>query len=87
MKLLNRTEMPCQELVEHASAHFEGTLSRRERRGVERHLSRCEPCRVYVEQLRQTLALARMAAPDPMPDALRERLRQAFDRARPGARA
>ena len=51
MSLFTR-EMACQELVELVTAYFDGSLSRRDRRRFRAHISGCDHCTAYVEQMR-----------------------------------
>ena len=51
MSLLTR-EMACQELVELVTAYFDGKLSRRDRRRFRAHISGCDHCTTYIEQMR-----------------------------------
>ena len=54
-------EMPCRQLVELITDYLEERLSPVDRIRFEAHLAECEPCRVYVEQFRQTIrALGRL---------------------------
>ena len=50
-------EMTCKELVELVTYYLEGTLAEEERIRLENHLSRCDGCTNYVEQMRQTIQL------------------------------
>ena len=50
-------EMTCKELVELVSDYLEGTLADDVRMRMERHLSGCDGCTNYVEQMRQTIRL------------------------------
>jgi anti-sigma factor RsiW len=71
-------ELPCQELVELVTAYFEGSLSRRDRRRFEAHISGCDHCTAYVEQMRETIeATGRLTEEDLDPRA-REELLAAF---------
>jgi anti-sigma factor RsiW len=71
-------ELPCQELVELVTAYFEGSLSRRDRRRFEAHISGCDHCTAYVEQMRETIeATGRLTEEDLDPRA-RDELLAAF---------
>lgn len=48
-------EMPCRELVELVTDYLEDRLAPIDRARFEVHLGDCEACRVYLEQLRQTI--------------------------------
>ena len=50
-------EMTCKELVELVTEYLEGTLSEALRTKMEDHLSRCDGCSNYLEQMRQTIRL------------------------------
>ena len=49
--------LSCQELVELVTDYFEGTLPRRQRRRFEHHISRCDGCTTYLDQMRATIEL------------------------------
>lgn len=49
--------MTCKELVELVTEYIEGTLPDDVRIRVEAHLTSCEGCTNYVEQMRQTIQL------------------------------
>jgi anti-sigma factor RsiW len=77
MSLLTR-EMACQELVELVTAYFDGSLSRRDRRRFRAHISGCDHCTTYIEQMRQVIqASGRLTEDDIRPEA-REELLAAF---------
>ena len=48
-------DLSCQQVVELVTDYLEGRLSRRDRRRFEQHLSACDGCTAYVEQMRLTL--------------------------------
>ena len=50
-------EMTCKELVELVTDYLEGTLPAETRARLENHLSGCDGCTHYVEQMRQTIRL------------------------------
>ena len=50
-------EMTCKELVELVTEYLEGTLAADLRLKMEDHLSRCDGCTNYLEQMRQTIRL------------------------------
>jgi predicted anti-sigma-YlaC factor YlaD len=71
-------EMPCQELVEVITDYLEAAIEQRDRRRFEAHLAECEACRDYLEQFRQTIALAGRVEPGRLPPRMREELLAAF---------
>lgn len=50
-------KMTCKELVELVTDYLEGTLPDEVRIRMERHLSGCDGCTKYIEQMRQTIRL------------------------------
>ena len=71
-------EIACQEFVELVTDHLEGTLAEDVERAIAAHLELCEPCRIYLEQIRGT-ATALRALPTPtLPPPARERLLEVF---------
>lgn len=50
-------EMTCKELVELVTEYLEGTLPADTRTKMENHLSGCDGCTNYLEQMRQTIQL------------------------------
>ncbi len=49
--------MTCKELVELVTEYLEGSLPEQVRLSLENHLSGCEGCTRYLEQMRQTIRL------------------------------
>jgi anti-sigma factor RsiW len=75
MKLVR--EITCREVVELVTAYLEDALSPVERERFEQHLVSCEPCRTYLEQMRQTVAIAGRVELR-LPPELEDRLLAAF---------
>jgi anti-sigma factor RsiW len=71
-------EMPCRELVEVVTAYLEDALPERDRRRFEAHLEECDDCREYLEQFRETIALAGRVEPDGLSPQARADLLAAF---------
>jgi anti-sigma factor RsiW len=62
--------LSCQELVELVTDYLEGALPRRQRRAFEKHISVCDGCTTYLEQMRETIALTGRLQPESIsPDA------------------
>ena len=51
-------DITCHQAVALVSDYLEGSLSRRDRRRLERHLKDCDACSAYLDQMRVTIALA-----------------------------
>jgi anti-sigma factor RsiW len=72
------TEMRCRELVELVTAYFDGGLSRRDQRRFEAHISGCDHCTAYVEQMRVMIAATGRLTEQDIPPEAREELLAAF---------
>jgi anti-sigma factor RsiW len=57
-------QLSCQELVELVTDYLEETLPEAERTRFEEHIGRCDGCAVYLEQIRQTVALSGRLTPE-----------------------
>jgi anti-sigma factor RsiW len=77
MKLFRR-ELPCIELVEVITDYLEGAMPARKRRLLEQHLTACDGCTAYLEQMRETISLTGRLEPEDVPPELEERLLVAF---------
>ena len=73
-----RAPMTCQDVVELVNDYLEGALDSGEARQFERHLSTCEGCTRYVEQMRDTIAAVGRLGHDTVPAQTRDRLLVAF---------
>jgi anti-sigma factor RsiW len=51
-------ELTCKELVELVTDYLDGALSPDTRRRFDGHLAGCPPCRIYLDQMRQTIRAA-----------------------------
>ncbi|HYZ76339.1 MAG TPA: zf-HC2 domain-containing protein [Gaiellaceae bacterium] len=77
MKLFRR-DMACRELVEVITDYLEGTMPARDRRRLERHLTACDGCTAYLEQMRETISLTGRLREKDVPPELEDRLLAAF---------
>jgi hypothetical protein len=68
----------CREFVELVTEHLEGTLPEPVERAIARHLDLCEPCLIYLEQIRATAKALRGLPTDTLPPPARERLLDVF---------
>jgi anti-sigma factor RsiW len=71
-------EIRCQELVELVTAYLDGGLSRRDRRRFEAHISGCDHCTTYIEQMRETIQLTGRVTEADLEPYAREDLLAAF---------
>ena len=70
--------LTCRQVVELVTDYLEGGLSRRARRGFERHLAACEGCTAYLEQMRATLSALGTISEESLAPEAREALVHAF---------
>jgi anti-sigma factor RsiW len=77
MSLFTR-DMACQELVELVTAYFDGSLSRSDRRRFRAHISGCDHCTEYIEQMRMVIEASGRLIEDDIDPGAREELLEAF---------
>jgi len=70
--------LSCREVVELVSDYLEGALSRRDRRRFESHVSGCEACTAYLDQMRETVRLSGRLREEDVPEPVRAELVAAF---------
>ena len=71
-------DLSCRELVELVTEYLEGRLPAEEHARFERHLDDCAGCRVYLEQMRQTIRALGHLGEDSVQPAARNRLLRLF---------
>jgi anti-sigma factor RsiW len=67
-------QLSCRELVELVTDYLEGALPDEYRLRFEDHIERCGGCRIYLEQIRETIVLLGRPEDGLSPDAERELL-------------
>jgi anti-sigma factor RsiW len=67
--------LTCESAIDLLLDFLEGVLDPETVADLERHLAGCPPCVAYLRTYRQTPAVAREAAREPMPPDLQARLR------------
>jgi anti-sigma factor RsiW len=75
-------ELACRELVELVTEYLDGALDPAERSRVDGHLTECDGCATYLDQIRATVAATQALPPEPVPPALLARLLDALRSAR-----
>ena len=77
---MSRTVEPisCQEVVELVTDYLEGAMTPEDVARFDRHLSLCEGCVFYVEQIRMTIAAVGRVAEEDVPPETRDDLIAAF---------
>ena len=68
----------CQEFVELITDYLDGSLSRRDRRRLEKHLDACDGCTEYLESFRVTVNSLGALPAEPADPHVREHLLAAF---------
>ncbi|HEV7958478.1 MAG TPA: zf-HC2 domain-containing protein [Acidimicrobiales bacterium] len=81
MKLMP-SQLACRQAIELMSDYLEGSLSRRDRRRLEKHLALCDACTAYLEQMRATIAASGVVEPDGLAPEVLETLTELFRRFR-----
>ena len=79
MRLFKRQELACIELVEVITDYLEGAMPARKRQLLEQHLTACDGCTAYVEQMRRTIETTGRLRAEDVPPELEERLLVAFE--------
>ncbi len=74
--------LPCQEFVELVTEYMEGTLSRRDRRRMDKHLGACDGCTEYMESMLVTVRTLGVLPEEPADPHVREQLLAAFQELR-----
>jgi anti-sigma factor RsiW len=75
---MSTDELTCEELVELITDYLEGALGPKERARFEEHVAVCEPCSIYLKQMKRTVAMAGALRGDSIPPAARDELLRAF---------
>ncbi len=79
---LTAPPLVCQQAVELMSDYLEGSLSRRDRRRLEKHLAACPHCSTYLEQIRLTIAASGSVGSEDLEPAALDDLVELFRRFR-----
>jgi len=74
----NPDDMSCKELVELVTEYLEGALSPADQRRFELHMSKCEGCKLYIDQIRLTIKAAGQLTEGPINPAVKDELLAAF---------
>ena len=77
--------LACREFVELVTEYLEHTLPEPLERAIAAHLELCEPCVIYLEQMRRTASALRTLPAPTLPPAARERLLDVFATLHPAA--
>ena len=77
---MSRTVEPisCQEVVELVTDYLDGAMSPADVARFDHHLSLCEGCVFYVDQIRMTIAAVRRIGEEDVPPEVRDDLVAAF---------
>ncbi|MGY1636989.1 anti-sigma factor family protein [Geodermatophilus sp. SYSU D00742] len=71
-------EIACQEFVELVTEHLERTLPQDVESAIAAHLELCEPCHIYLAQIRSTAAALHNLPTPTLPEPARKRLLEVF---------
>jgi predicted anti-sigma-YlaC factor YlaD len=70
--------LTCREFVELVTEYLEGKLSLSEKARFDQHLAVCSYCRIYLEQMQQTLKITGKLSEEQVPVEARDELLAAF---------
>ena len=70
--------LPCQEMVELVNDYLEGALEAADVVRFEAHLSACDACSAYIEQIRQSVTMTGRISEDSLDPEIREELLKTF---------
>lgn len=70
--------LACKELVELITEYLEGTLPRRLRKRVEKHLAVCDGCTAYLKQMRFTIQATGRLTEESLSEPMKAELLHAF---------
>jgi mycothiol system anti-sigma-R factor len=68
----------CREVVELMTEYLDGALSAADRARFDQHIQGCDGCRAYLAELRTARMLMGSIASEPVPEALKAELMNAF---------
>ena len=71
-------ELTCKELVELVTDYFEGKLSVADQQRWAQHMSKCDWCKLYLEQMQLTVKALGKLTEESIPPHAKERLLSAF---------
>ena len=74
----NEAELTCAQVVELVTEYLEGGLSDADRARFEAHLSVCDGCTNYLDQMRVTIAVVGRVREDDLSDEMKAGLLTAF---------
>lgn len=73
--------LSCKEVTEIVTDYVEGRMRLVDRMRFQMHVGMCKHCRAYLRQMKATVAaLGRLPDDAPMPDGVRDELRERFAR-------
>jgi len=76
----------CRELFAKLSEYLDGELTEATCAGVDEHLEDCPPCVAFLESLRRTVRMIESAEGAPLPDEVRQSLRETWRKMNEGPR-
>ena len=80
MTTLDLGDLSCKEVVELVTDYLEDRLPPPVRTRFDEHLTGCDPCVVYIEQMRQTIAAVGRLSEESIQKRALEKLRDQFRR-------
>ena len=75
---MTTADLTCKEMVELVTDYLEGALTPAMRVRFDQHLTFCDPCIVYIDQIRQTIAAVGKLREESIPESALDTLREHF---------
>ena len=76
--MTEQRELDCNQVVELVTAYLDGSLDADALAAFEAHLVECDGCELYLDQIRQTIAVTGTVVADTLPEQTRAGLLEAF---------
>ena len=76
--MTEQRELDCNQVVELVTHYLDGSMDADTRVAFEAHLVECDGCDLYLDQIRQTIAVGGSVAADTLPEQTRAGLLTAF---------
>jgi hypothetical protein len=76
--MTHSNDLSCKELMELVTEYLENSLPLSEKAQFKAHLALCQGCRIYLDQLRQTVHTVGYATEEPLDPITREKLLALF---------
>ncbi len=70
--------LSCKQITDLVTDYLEGRMGFADRMRFQMHVGMCKHCRAYLRQMKATVAAVGRLPDEPMPDAVRDEMRERF---------